>query len=168
MPSIASRIRPARPRDVGDLLALVQELADYENEPESATATPEQFTAALFPHEAAPTAYAHIGEVREAGGEWEVAGMALWFVSFSTWTGTNGIWLEDLFVRPRYRGLGLGGRLLRTLAAICVERGYRRLEWNVLDWNEPALGFYRRLGAEPRDGWTLHRLDGPALTALGQ
>ncbi len=163
-----SRIRPAEPRDVDVLVDLVRELAVYEKEPDAATATPEQFAAILFPAQGAPTAHGHVAEVRPPGGDWEVAGMALWFLSFSTWTGTNGIWLEDLFVRPEHRGLGLGQALLRTLAAICVERGYHRLEWWVLDWNEPSIGFYRSIGAEPMDEWTRFRLDGAALEALGE
>ena len=92
--------------------------------------------------------------------------MALWFLSFSTWTGTNGIWLEDLYVREQWRGLGLGQALLQALAEICVDRGYQRLEWWVLDWNEPALGFYRSLGAVAMDEWTVHRVTGDALHAL--
>ena len=93
----------------------------------------------------------------------EVAGVAVWFVSFSTWTGTHGIWLEDLFVRPARRGLGLGQELLRALAGVCVERGYSRLEWWVLDWNAPSIAFYESIGAVVQDGWTRYRLDGPAL-----
>jgi GNAT superfamily N-acetyltransferase len=94
--------------------------------------------------------------------------MALWFLSFSTWTGTNGIWLEDLYVREQWRGLGLGQALLQALAEICVDRGYHRLEWWVLDWNEPSIGFYRSIGAEAMDEWTRFRLDGRALESLGQ
>jgi GNAT superfamily N-acetyltransferase len=163
-----SRIRPVEPRDVCDLIDLVRELAIYEKEPDAATATADQFSAILFPAAGEPTAYGHVAEVRTAGGDWEVVGMALWFLTFSTWTGTNGIWLEDLFVRPGHRGSGLGQALLRTLAGICVERGYHRLEWWVLDWNEPSIGFYRSIGAEEMDEWTRFRLDGAALEALGQ
>lgn len=170
MESTQTRIRPATPADVGDLIAMVRELADYERALHSATATPEQFAAVLFPAQGEPTAYAHVGEVRTAEGEWQTVGMALWFLSFSTWTGTNGIWLEDLYVRPEHRRSGLGQGLLRTLAGICVERGYHRLEWWVLDWNEPSIGFYRSIGAESMDEWTRFRLDGSALlncSALG-
>ena len=145
-----------------------EELAEYERAVEEATATPEQFAAVLFPTDGAPTAYGHVAEVRVAGGEWEAAGMALWFLSFSTWTGTNGIWLEDLYVREQWRGLGLGQALLQALAEICVDRGYQRLEWWVLDWNEPSIGFYRSIGAEAMDEWTRFRLDGRALESLGQ
>ena len=94
-------------------------------------------------------------------------GFALWFRTFSTWNGTASIYLEDLFVLPEERGGGHGRALLTELAAIAVERGYGRVEWSVLNWNEPAHGFYRRLGAAPQDEWTVWRLTGPALTALG-
>ena len=93
--------------------------------------------------------------------------MALWFVTFSTWRGRHGLWLEDLFVRPEYRRLGLGRSLLGTLAQLCTERGYRRLEWAVLDWNTPAEDFYRSIGAVPQTDWTVWRLDRAALDSLG-
>ncbi|TAL22300.1 MAG: GNAT family N-acetyltransferase, partial [Frankiales bacterium] len=96
----------------------------------------------------------------------EVVGFALWYVTFSTWKGLPGLWLEDLFVRPAARGHGLGKALLQQLAAVCVERGYPRFEWWVLDWNEPAIGFYRSLGAVPQDEWTVFRVDGEALEQL--
>lgn len=92
--------------------------------------------------------------------------MALWFLSFSTWDGVHGIYLEHLFVQPEHRGLGLGRELLAALAAECLHRGYSRLQWSVLDWNEPAIAFYRRLGAIPMDEWSVFRVDGPALAAL--
>ena len=106
-----------------------------------------------------------LGEVDGEDGP-EVVGIAIWFLSFSTWTGTNGIWLEDLFVDPAHRGRGLGQGLLRALAGECVERGFQRLEWWVLDWNTPSIEFYRSLGSTPQDGWTVHRVDGAALSAL--
>ena len=163
-----TRIRPAEPTDIPALLAFVRELAEYERAVEEATATPEQFAAVLFPTDGAPTAYGHVAEVRVAGGEWEAAGMALWFLSFSTWTGRNGIWLEDLYVTPDQRGSGLGRALLATVAAICVEHGYTRLEWMVLDWNEPAINFYRAVQAEAMAEWTVFRLTDQALTALAR
>jgi GNAT superfamily N-acetyltransferase len=95
-----------------------------------------------------------------------VVGFALWYPTFSTWTGRPGLWLEDLFVRPSARGTGLGRALLQALAAVCVERGYRRFEWWVLDWNAPAIGFYRSLGAVAQEDWTTYRVAGPALDAL--
>lgn len=93
--------------------------------------------------------------------------MAIWYLTFSTWTGVNGIWLEDLFVQPGQRGSGLGRELLATLARTCVERGYTRLEWWVLNWNEPSIGFYKSLGAVPQDEWTVFRMDGDQLSSLG-
>ena len=140
------------------MLALIRELADYEQALHEVEATEHQLADALFPAGGAPALFGHVAEV-----EGEVAGVAVWFVSFSTWTGTHGIWLEDLFVRPAHRGLGLGQELLRTLAGVCVERGYSRLEWWVLDWNAPSIAFYESIGAVVQDDWTRYRLDGPAL-----
>lgn len=155
-------VRAATPEDVPDLIRLVRELAVYEKEPEAAQATPEDFAASLFPEERPPVAYAHVAEVDGA-----VVGMAIWFLSFSTWNGKPGIWLEDLFVSQEHRGSGLGKALLAALGAVCVERGYQRLEWWVLNWNEPSIGFYRSLGAVAQDEWTTFRMDGEALVALG-
>lgn len=155
-------VRPATPSDVPELIRLVRELAVYEKEPQAATATEADFTASLFPPDGAPVAHAHVAEA-----DGRVVGMALWFLSFSTWTGRPGIWLEDLFVEPEHRGTGLGRELLATLAALCVERGYTRLEWWVLNWNEPSIGFYRSLGAVSQDEWTTFRMDGDALQRLG-
>ncbi|HET7397092.1 MAG TPA: GNAT family N-acetyltransferase [Intrasporangium sp.] len=156
-------IRDATAADVPDLLRLVRELAVYEKEPEAATATPEQFAAALFPPRGGPTAYALVAE--RAG---HVVGMAIWFPSFSTWTGRSGLWLEDLFVEPEQRGLGIGTALLGRLAQVCVERGWTRLEWWVLDWNTPSIEFYRAHGAVAQDEWTTYRLDGEALARLAR
>jgi len=151
-------IRPARPEDVPVVLRLVRELAEYEKALDEVEMTEAQLADALFPEEATPALFAHVAEVDGA-----VVGMAVWVLSFSTWTGTHGIWLEDLYVSPRHRGLGLGQELLRTLAGVCVERGYHRLEWWVLDWNTPSIGFYESIGAVAQDEWTRFRLDGPAL-----
>ncbi|MFN0284668.1 MAG: N-acetyltransferase family protein [Kineosporiaceae bacterium] len=165
MPPTTTSVRPARAADSAQILALVRELAAYEREPDAVLATEVDLSTALFGPE--PRVHALVAEV--VGGQaapGELAGMAVWFVTFSTWRGRHGIWLEDLYVRPEHRGLGLGQALLAALAAECARRGWTRLEWNVLDWNEPALGFYRRLGAQPLDEWTVHRLaDGP-LSAL--
>lgn len=166
---IAWRIRVAAPGDEGAIADLVRELAHYEREPEAAQATADDFAAALFGSD--PRLHAHVAEVRASGGDgsgeaWHVQGMAVWFVTFSTWTGRHGIWLEDLFVRPDHRRLGLGRALLATLAATCAERGWTRLDWSVLDWNEPAQGFYRSIGAAPMDEWTTWRLHGPDLEDL--
>lgn len=141
---------------------MVRELAEYERAAHEVRATEEQLTAALFPESGAPTTFAHVAEVGD-----DVVGMALWFASFSTWTGVNGIWLEDLYVVPAHRGSGLGRQLLAAVAAVCAERGWQRLEWWVLDWNAPSIAFYRSLGAEPQEEWTRFRLSGTALEALG-
>jgi GNAT superfamily N-acetyltransferase len=110
-----------------------------------------------------PALFGHVAELDGA-----VVGVALWFLNFSTWRGVHGIHLEDLFVRPAHRGGGLGKALLATLAQECVDRGYGRLEWAVLTWNTPAIGFYRSLGAVPIDEWTMFRLADDALAALGR
>ena len=154
------RIRRIRPDDVEAAVGLVYDLAEYERAPDECHLTAAQLHAALFGE--APKLFGHVAEV-----DGEVVGFAVWFLNFSTWRGVHGIYLEDLFVRQRFRGHGLGRALLARLAAECVERGYGRLEWSVLDWNAPAIGFYRTLGAVPMDEWTTFRLDGAALTALG-
>jgi GNAT superfamily N-acetyltransferase len=154
-------VREIAEGDVGAVVAMVHELADYERAAQHCTLTAEQLHAALF----GPSP-ALFGHVAEAGGE--VVGCALWFLNFSTWRGVHGLYLEDLFVRPAHRGAGAGRALLARLAAVCVERGLGRLEWAVLDWNTPSIGFYRALGAVPLDEWTVFRLDGDALAALGR
>ena len=160
-------LRDAVPADADDIGRLVRELAAYEREPDAVVATAADLAAALFGEQ--PLVHCLVAELDEPGagpGRPVIAGMALWFVTFSTWRGRHGLWLEDLFVRPEYRRLGLGRALLARLAAIAVERRYERLEWNVLDWNAPALDFYRSMGAEPLDAWTVHRLADDALRAL--
>jgi GNAT superfamily N-acetyltransferase len=152
-------IREAIPSDVPVILAMVGELAAYERAPEAAQATEPQLAEALFGSH--PAAFALIAE--EDGAP---VGFALWFRNFSTWTGTHGIYLEDLYVRPEARGGGHGKALLTALAEICVARGYERFEWSVLDWNEPSIGFYRSIGAVPMDEWTVFRLTGDALHGL--
>jgi GNAT superfamily N-acetyltransferase len=149
-------VREATPEDVEAVVGLVYELAEYEKERDSCHLTAEQLTTVLFGP--SPAAFCHVAEV--AG---QVVGCAIWFLNFSTWEGVHGIYLEDLYVRPTERGSGLGTALLARLAEICVERGYGRLEWSVLDWNEPSIGFYRSLGAVSMDEWTTFRLTGPAL-----
>ncbi|EWT07362.1 GCN5 family acetyltransferase [Intrasporangium chromatireducens Q5-1] len=156
-------MREATIDDVDDLLRLVRELAAYEREPESATATPEHFREALFPSDGSPAAYAHVAE-----GDGRVVGMAIWFVSFSTWTGRHGIWLEDLFVEPEQRGRGIGKAFLVRLAQLCLERGWTRFEWWVLDWNTPSIEFYRSQGAVAQEEWTTFRVDGDALERLAR
>ena len=152
-------IRPAAPADAGLVLALIRELAEYERLADEVDATEAMIEAALFGSH--PRAFCDIAE-----WDGEAAGFALWFYNFSTFRGRHGIYLEDLFVRPAHRGRGIGKALFKNLARRCAAEGLPRLEWSVLDWNEPALGFYRRLGAEAKDGWTRHRLSGAALEAL--
>jgi GNAT superfamily N-acetyltransferase len=156
---MALSIDPATPEDVPLILDLIRELAEYEKEPDSAQATADQIQRALFGER--PAAEAVIARV-----DGEAAGWALWFQNFSTWTGAPGLWLEDLFVRPRFRRQGVGRALLNHLAELCVERGYGRFEWSVLDWNAPALEFYRSLGAEAMGEWTTMRVSGEALRRL--
>ena len=154
-------IRAATPADVPTILSLIQQLADYERASNEVKATEPQLTTALF----GPDPVASCLLAADDSGA--VVGFALWFRTFSTWLGVASIYLEDLFVNPDARGDGHGRALLTALAAIAVERGYGRVEWSVLNWNEPAQGFYRRLGAAPQDEWTVWRLTGDALRELG-
>ena len=152
-------IRPARAGDVPVIYQLIRDLAEYEKALDQVTATEESLRLSLMADR--PAVFAHVAEQ-----DGEVVGVALWFLSFSTWECTHGIYLEDLYVRPDMRRHGHGRALLTELARICVERRYARLEWAVLNWNSPALGFYAALGAVPMDEWSVHRLAGPALHAL--
>ena len=152
-------IRTAQPDDVALILALIGELADYEKLSDQVVADPAQLAEHLFGPR--PFAEVLIGEV-----DGEATGFALFFHNYSTFLGKPGLYLEDLYVRPAARGAGLGKALLGSLAGLALERGCGRLEWSVLDWNEPAIGFYQRLGARPLDDWTQYRLTGPALQAL--
>lgn len=151
-------VREATPEDLPDILRLVHALAVYEKEPDAVEATEADFAAVMFPSDGHPNTF---GLIAEADGQ--VIGIAIWFHTFSTWTGKNGIWLEDLFVSPEHRGSGAGKALLGRLAQICQERGYTRLEWCVLKWNTPSIGFYESLGAKAQDEWETYRLDGAAL-----
>lgn len=155
-----TRIRPAGEHDIPDILRMIHELADYEREPDAVQATEAGLRDVLFGVH--PAVFAHVAT---AGSR--VVGMALWFLNFSTWEGVHGIYLEDLYVEPAHRSSGLGSALLSELASICTERGYARLEWCVLNWNEPSIGFYRSLGAIGQDDWTTFRLTGDPLRALG-
>lgn len=155
-------IRTAVPADVPMIRTLIAELADYEREPQAAKATERQLHDALFGER--PAVYALMAEDDTTGA---VVGFAVYFLNFSTWNGVHGIYLEDLFVRPEARGGGHGYALLRELARIACERGYARVEWSVLDWNEPSIKFYKSLGAVGQDEWTTMRLTGQALADLG-
>ncbi len=152
-------LREARPGDEPGILRCIHGLAVYEREPDAVENTVEALEASLFGAE--PRVFAHV--VERAG---EIVGIAIWFVTYSTWTGRHGIWLEDLFVDEAHRASGYGKALLAGLAAVCDERGYSRFEWTVLDWNEPSIGFYRAIGAEPMSEWTTQRLTGAALAAV--
>ena len=155
-------IRRAVPGDTGEILAMVRELAEYERLADHAVATPEQFNAALFGP--APAVYALVVDDDPATGS--LAGFAIYFINFSTWLGVHGLYLEDLYVRPAFRGRGFGKALLATMAKVCVDEGYGRFEWWVLDWNEDALNVYASIGAVPMDEWTVQRVSGQALIDL--
>ena len=152
-------IRPANADDVPLIAQLIRELAEYERLAHAAVATDDGLREQLFGERPA-------AEVLIAEADGEPAGFALFFHNFSTFLGKRGLYLEDLFVRPAFRGLGLGKHLMAALARIAVKRGCGRFEWSVLDWNAPAIGFYRALGATAIDEWTVHRLEGDALRAL--
>lgn len=164
--SEARTIRPATPEDTSVILRFIRELAEYEREPDAVEATEPMLREALFP--AASSGRGPYAECVVAELDGAAVGMALFFHNFSTWTGRAGVYLEDLYVTPEARGRGVGRALLRRLAQIAVGRGCARLEWSVLDWNEPALGFYRAISAVPMTEWTVHRLDGGALRAMAE
>lgn len=152
-------IRPATPADVPVMLGFIRDLAAFEREPDAVEATEDMLHDALFG--AQPAAEALIAEADGAA-----IGFAIFYVTFSTWTGRRGLWLDDLYVTPAARGGGAGAALLSALAGIAVDRGYARFEWWVLDWNTPAIDFYRAKGAVAQDQWTAQRVDGDALRVL--
>lgn len=166
---VVVRIRAAVRDDLPVILEFIRALAEYERLLHEVVATRERLDATLFGSR--PAAEVVLAEVAAApggavAGRWEPAGFALFFPTYSTFLALPGIHLEDLFVRPEHRGRGVGRALLAHLAALVVERGWGRLEWAVLDWNEPAIGFYRSLGARPLDDWTTFRVTGQELAAL--
>ncbi|MFE1926998.1 N-acetyltransferase family protein [Streptomyces asoensis] len=154
-------IRAATEDDVAEIRSMIRELAAYERSADQARVSAAQLHEALFGEH--PAAYALLAEDDRTGA---ASGFALWFPRFSTWTGTRGMHLEDLYVRPAARGAGHGKALLATLAAICERHGYERFEWWVLAWNEPTIGFYRSLGVEFLEEWTVCRLSGDPLRRL--
>ena len=157
----AYRIERATERDVPLILRLITALAEYERMADEVTATEEGLRETLFgPHPSAEVVIAYAGDTP--------AGFALFFHNYSTFLGRPGIYLEDLFVAPEYRGHGFGKALLTHLAALAVARGCGRFEWSVLDWNEPAIGFYKKLGAKPMDAWTIFRVTGDSLRDLAR
>ena len=160
-------IREATPDDVEAIHELIIELAIYEKAPNSVLATTSDLHKILFTGEKSqvgqPSAFAHVATIEDGS----VIGFALWFLNYSTWLGKHGIYLEDLYVKDEFRGLGAGKALLKKLASICVERDYGRLEWWVLDWNKPAIDFYLGINALPMDEWTVYRVTGDALKNSG-
>jgi GNAT superfamily N-acetyltransferase len=154
-------IRRARPDEAELVLSLVRELAEYEQLSHEVEATGQMIADALFGSH--PRLFCDIAEWNG-----EVAGFAVWFINFSTFSGRSGIYLEDLFVRPALRGRGIGKALLSHLAKECVANGWSRLQWSVLDWNTPSIEFYKSLGAQMLDEWTVCKVGGEALTALAE
>ena len=150
-------IRAARPDDSALILALVRELADYEKLSDEVDATEEMIAAALFSEQ--PRLHCDIAEWNGAA-----AGFAVWFLNFSTFRGRHGVYLEDVFVRPEFRGRGIGRALLTKLARRCIDEGWARFEWAVLDWNAPSIAFYKSIGAQMMDEWKICRLSGEALS----
>jgi diamine N-acetyltransferase len=158
---VSLSIRAARPEDAATVFALVRALADYEKLLHELVATPDMIAAALFADK--PTVFCEIAE-----WDGKPVGLALWFLNFSSFAGKNGIYLEDIFVEPAYRGKGIGKALLVHLAKICTARGYARMQWSVLDWNKPSIDFYKSLGGVMLDDWTLVRVSGDALANLAR
>ena len=154
-------IRRALLQDSADITEMIHGLAEFERAPDQCTVTETQISAALFSD--SPTVHGHVAVV-----DGEVAAMALWFLSFSTWDGVAGIFLEDLFVRARFRRRGLARGLLAALAAECVDNGYTRLSWAVLNWTSAAMTLYDGIGAEPQSEWTTYRLSGSRLAELAR
>ena len=160
-PSRSVNVRSARVEDSPLILAFIKELAEYERLAHTVVATEELLRQNLFGPR--PAAEVLLAEIRG-----EPVGFALFFTNFSTFVGRAGIYLEDLYVRPTFRGCGAGKALLREIAKLAVERGCGRMEWSVLDWNEPSIEFYKKLGAAPLDEWTMYRLSGESLEKLAR
>ncbi|MDP1660349.1 MAG: GNAT family N-acetyltransferase [Phycisphaerales bacterium] len=154
-------VRPATPADVPTIVALVKELAEYEQAADQVVATDLSMLRALFPASGPPAAEALIGEI-----DGRAEGLALYFMNFSTWVGQQGVYLEDLFVRPTARGKGLGKALFLEVARISTARGCTRMDWSVLNWNTSAIDFYKSLGAKGLTEWTIFRLANESLTAV--
>ena len=152
-------IRPAKVGDLPEILQLIKDLAIYEKAEHEVLATVEELERTLFGD--VPKVFAHVVDV-----DGKVVGIAIWFLNYSTWQGKHGIYLEDLYIRPKFRGQGWGKKLLQDLASKCVENGWGRFQWWVLDWNEPAIEFYRSLGAVAMDEWTVYRVGDSALLNL--
>ena len=158
---MSENIRRAVPEDAADIIDMIHALAEFEHGANQCTVTETQISTALFGN--SPVVHGHVAEV-----DGEVAAMALWFLSFSTWDGVAGIYLEDLFVRPRFRRRGLARALLAALAGECLDNRYTRLSWAVLNWNSDAIALYDGIGAAPQSEWTTYRLSGPRLAELAE
>ncbi len=158
---MTENIRRAIPQDAADIADMIHALAEFERAAEQCTVTETQISTALFGN--SPTVHGHVAEV-----DGRIAAMALWFVSFSTWDGVAGIYVEDLFVRPGFRRRGLARALLAALARECVDKDYTRLSWAVLNWNVDAIALYDGVGAAPQREWTTYRLSGPSLAELAR
>ncbi len=154
------KIRSARQDEAPIILQLIKDLAEYEKAPDQVAASETEILNTIFAEN--QKVFCDLVEVDN-----QIAGMAIWFLNYSTWQGKHGIYLEDLFVKPEFRGRGYGKALLQHLARICNDRGYGRFQWWVLDWNSPAIEFYRALGAEPMSEWTVYRVSGKPLEDLG-
>ena len=154
------KIRPAKREEVGEVLQLIQDLATYEKALDRVEASKDNLLNTIFAQE--PRVFCDLVEVDS-----QIAGMAIWFLNYSTWQAKHGIYLEDLYIKPEFRAKGYGKALLKHLAQICDKEGYGRLQWWVLDWNSPAIEFYKSLGAEAMDEWTVYRTSGKALKDLG-
>jgi len=154
------KIRPAKREEVGEVLQLIQDLATYEKAPDQVEASEDDLLNTIFAKE--PRVFCDLVEV-----DGQIAGMAIWFLNYSTWQAKHGIYLEDLYIKPEFRARGYGKALLKHLAQICDKEGYGRLQWWVLDWNSPAIEFYKSFGAEAMDEWTVYRTSGLALKNLG-
>ena len=154
------KIRPAKREEVGEVLQLIQDLATYEKAPDQVEASRDDLLNTIFAKES--RVFCDLVEV-----DGQIAGMAIWFLNYSTWQAKHGIYLEDLYIKPEFRARGYGKALLKHLAQICDKEGYGRLQWWVLDWNSPAIEFYRSFGAEAMDEWTVYRTSGQALKDLG-
>ena len=179
-------VREATPEDVAQMHQMINELAEYEKAPEEVIATEHDLMKALFGHDFSsaeydqhdsisaegiantphgqPALYAFVIEDPEDADQ--LAGMAIWFLNYSTWDGTHGVYLEDLYVRPQFRGQGMGKALMKRLAQVCVDNDYSRFQWWVLDWNQPAIEVYRAMGAKAMDEWTVYRVSGQELKDL--
>jgi len=154
------KIRPAKREEVGEVLQLIQDLATYEKAPDQVEASRDDLLNTIFAKE--PRVFCDLVEV-----DGQIAGIAIWFLNYSTWQAKHGIYLEDLYIKPEFRARGYGKALLKHLAQICDKEGYGRLQWWVLDWNSPAIEFYKSFGAEAMDEWTVYRTSGQALKDLG-